>query len=201
MPKLHVGLLLISGFLLGQAVHAEQESFRQHGAHVHGIGQLNVALEGDRLWIEFISPAINIVGFEHPPGTHEQKQSVDNAIQTLKDPTQVFAFAPESDCRPTGVDVETTILKEEHHEHGDEHHAHEEGENHGHGEHDEETHSEFQATYEFQCAQPDRLEYIDVLLFERFAGTEEIEARIIGPHGQSSVELTPGSVRLRLGMP
>lgn len=198
MRKIHAGLLLIIGFLLGQTAGAGQESFRQHGAHVHGVGQLNVALEGDRLWMEFISPSINIVGFEHSPGTHEQKQIIDNAIQTLRDPEQVFAFAPEAGCRMTTVDVETTILKEGHHKRDDGHHAHEEEKRHDHGEHNEEAHSEFQATYEFQCTKPDRLEYIDVLLFERFAGTEEIEAQIIGPGGQRSAELTPGSARLRL---
>lgn len=40
MRKVHAGLLLIIGFLLGQAAGAGQESFRQHGAHVHAIGQL-----------------------------------------------------------------------------------------------------------------------------------------------------------------
>ena len=43
-----------------------------HDAHVHGVAHLNVALEGNDLYIELTSPAANIVGFEHDPRTQNQ---------------------------------------------------------------------------------------------------------------------------------
>jgi hypothetical protein len=45
---------------------------------------MNVAVEGNDLSIEFFSPAASIVGFEHQPGTQEQKDAVKEAIKRLK---------------------------------------------------------------------------------------------------------------------
>ena len=66
--------------ILSGVVSAEQsEVDRQLEAHEHGLGQLNVALEKEQLHIEFISPSMNIVGFERAPATSEEQ----NAVQTL----------------------------------------------------------------------------------------------------------------------
>ena len=49
------------------------------GAHVHGEAVLNVVQEGTNVFIEFESPAINLVGFEHAPINPEQKAAFDRA--------------------------------------------------------------------------------------------------------------------------
>ena len=38
-----------------------------HGAHVHGVANLNMAFAGGALEMEFESPAMSILGFEHRP--------------------------------------------------------------------------------------------------------------------------------------
>lgn len=65
----------------GQAEEAHRESqeaaqetgYRALGAHVHGIGELNVAIDGEALLVELISPAMDLVGFEHAPRTEAQR--------------------------------------------------------------------------------------------------------------------------------
>ena len=37
------------------------------GSHVHGNAELNVVLMEKQLQVEFVSPAINLLGFERPP--------------------------------------------------------------------------------------------------------------------------------------
>jgi Protein of unknown function (DUF2796) len=61
-----VTLCILALFPAGIAL-ADEAEHREHGPHVHGVAQLNVALDGNVLWIELNSPAMNIVGFEHAP--------------------------------------------------------------------------------------------------------------------------------------
>ena len=66
--------------------------YRRHEAHEHGVAHMNVAFEGNELYIEFISPAANIVGFEHQPRTQEQKAAVKAAIKKLEAGEKLFAL-------------------------------------------------------------------------------------------------------------
>jgi Protein of unknown function (DUF2796) len=43
------------------------EERRELGAHEHGHSVLNIAIEGDRIEMELMSPGMDIVGFEHAP--------------------------------------------------------------------------------------------------------------------------------------
>ncbi|MCF7994732.1 MAG: DUF2796 domain-containing protein, partial [Chromatiaceae bacterium] len=59
--------------LSSSLAHNEDEHYRQQGAHVHGVGQLNVAVDGSALLVELISPAMDLVGFEHAPRNEAQR--------------------------------------------------------------------------------------------------------------------------------
>ena len=178
--------------------------YRHQKAHEHGVAQMNVAFEGNELYIELISPAANIVGFEHQPRTQDQKAAVKAAIKKLEAGEKLFAF-------PSGVGgslvkskVHTDINNDsgresdetqshEHHEmssdagneaekHGDEEHQH--GDEHEH-------HSEFKGEYHFVCKKPEKLAYVDVLLFRVFSGIEHIEVQLLTGTRQTAYELTP----------
>jgi hypothetical protein len=159
---------------------AEQE----HGAHVHGVSQLNIAAEGNAVQIELISPGADIVGFEHRADTAEDKRAVAAAVLTLKDGGALFVFPPDAGCRLAAAEVEAP--------HEDEH-------GHGHTGNDDkgEAHSEFHAEFRFACDRPDRLTHLDVKLFERFPGMKEIKAQVVSARGQLAQELTRESTRLR----
>ncbi len=88
-------------------LHAEE--IRHHEAHAHGVAQLNVAMEDKRLYIEFYSPAANIVGFEHHPRTTAQKDAVAAATAQLKAAETLFLLPPKSQCQLVSADVATDI--------------------------------------------------------------------------------------------
>ena len=164
--------------------------------HEHGAANLNIAVEGDEVLLELISPAVNIVGFEHKPSTAEQQQALDQAVALLRDPSQLFMLTPEADCKTTLVELESSLLHEEEHaeeEHAEEEHAEEE---HAEEEHSEEEHSEFHASYQLNCAQAEQLNAIDLVLFARFPGLEEIDVQFIGPSAQFGAEFTPAQTLL-----
>lgn len=60
--------VLATSLLLATSAGAAAGEHREHGAHEHGVAQLNLVLEGEKLLIELASPGVNIVGFEHAPG-------------------------------------------------------------------------------------------------------------------------------------
>jgi hypothetical protein len=171
---------------------AEQTTV-QHEAHEHGIAALDVALEVENLVVEFNSPAVNIVGFEHQPSSDDQKAAVTDAVATLKDADRVFAIPAEARCELVSVYLETELM------HGDDHHSEEahESDEHGHAE-AEEVHSEFRAVYSYSCANADKLTSIKVNLIELYPGIDEIHTRVIGPSGQTAGDLTGSSPDLSL---
>ena len=177
-------------------VQAEEK--RHHGAHEHGVASLNIAVEGNRVYIEFSSPAANIVGFEHHPRTHEQKDAVKDAVNKLRRGDALFLLSAKSESKLVKSSVETDIDKDaDHHsesEHGhseEEHHDHEEKHKKDHGDADEhERHSDFSAIYQFACQKPDQLSQIEVMLFRTFPGIEHIKVQLINETKQTAMELT-----------
>jgi len=179
-------LLACSNYLYaGDHDHAEHE---EHAAHVHGKGQLLVALEGDTLEIEFMSPAMNIVGFEHQPANESQIHAVKRAIATLKQPGKLFNLSSKAGCIPVSIKVESPLARDDHHEHSDKEHTkeHEEG------------HSDFDGRYRFQCSNLSTLKSIEVKIFDLFPGTEKLEAQRISTHGQQKIDLSSGNNLLEL---
>jgi hypothetical protein len=182
--------------------HGHDDDHRQHGAHVHGIAGLNLALEGQEVHVELDSPAANIVGFEHAPSSDADHAALDKAVAILKDGDQLFRFNSEAGCRMEKVDVVSALLDDEHHGHGDEHdhekkdthdhddHGHDDHKHEEHG-HDGETHSDIDAVYHFECDQPGRLTQLTVELFEAFPGMEELNVQYVIESKQGAAELTP----------
>ncbi|NJN47029.1 MAG: DUF2796 domain-containing protein [Candidatus Competibacteraceae bacterium] len=192
------------GWLASLAVSADHHGSHTQKAHVHGLGHLNVVFEDNQLRLELLNPAMNIVGFEHKPTNAEQEKLVKNALVVLQDANQVFDWPAEAGCETVEVNVETVMMQDEHHEdeaaeaketHADSHKEHDDHDE-GHGEHDEEVHSEFHATYVLQCKEPASMRFLDVRLFQLFPGKEEIKAQVVGPQGQTALELTPGATRI-----
>jgi hypothetical protein len=151
--------------------HAE-ELLQMHGSHVHGEVILNVVIEGNRLDVEMISPAMNITGFEHAPVTEEQRRVLGEAIGKLGQAGNLLTLPGTAACEPGASSVETS-LTEEHAEHEHEP-AMEEG--------DEGNHAEFHVTHAFQCDNPDVIESVTLTLFSHFPGVEKVRVQWI--HGQ-----------------
>ena len=89
---------------------------RHHEAHEHGVAHMNVAFEGNELYIELISPAANIVGFEHQPRTQEQKAAVKAAIKKLEAGEKLFAFPSGAGDRLVKSKVHPDINSDSGHE-------------------------------------------------------------------------------------
>ena len=155
---------------------------RHHDSHVHGIAELNIAVEGQQLLIELKSPAANIMGFEHAPKDKQQHEIVEQAAMTLKQPKQIIKLPASAQCTLAYTDVESDLIDEPH-----KHAQHEEV---------EDSHSEFNVSYGFNCQNITQLTSMEVTLFSRFAHMEKIKVQLITPDIQRATTLSPSSTKI-----
>ncbi|MGA0887850.1 MAG: DUF2796 domain-containing protein [bacterium] len=197
--------LLLIIFLYGVLKTLAQGSLE---AHVHGEASLNLVLDDQSLFIEFESPAYNLVGFEHEPKDQIQQKEVQDTLSLLSRPRKVFGFSAQAGCLVESVSVTTTMAgvgkntvgyEEEHHE--EEHHEeeHHEEEHHDHSDGDstnKESHSEFKANYLMICSEPEKLRTIEFKLFKEFLGLKSVQVQWINGEGQGYIELNAESSKL-----
>ena len=178
-------------------------------AHVHGKASLNIVLDDQSLFIEFESPAYNLVGFEHEPKDQLQHKEVQDSLSLLSGPKKVFGFSDQAGCLVERFSVTTTMAgvgknkvgyEEEHHE--EEHHEeeHHEEEHHYHSDGDstnKESHSEFKANYLMICSEPEKLRTIEFKLFKEFLGLKSVQVQWINGEGQGYIELNAESSKLK----
>ena len=78
-------LLAASGILLGLTAMPLQKSViaQELGSHVHGLTELNLVIANQNVQIEFISPAINLLGFERASNSPEENKLFYEVLQSL----------------------------------------------------------------------------------------------------------------------
>jgi hypothetical protein len=185
------GLGVLANPALAHAQH------REMGAHEHGRGTLNVAIEGSRLSMELEVPGADIVGFEHAATTSKQKAAVEKGKKQLLAPLALFKLPAAAGCTVSAASVE--VEGEGHHgEHG-------RGKNAAGGNkarepeaHNEPAHSEFHAQYTFECKTPGNLSSIEFAFFRTFSRAERLEVNVVTPKGQTKFEVSRRKPRIDL---
>jgi len=165
---------------------------RQLGAHEHGRGTLNMAVEGSRVSLELEAPGADIVGFEHSARTARQKAALKQAKQQLLAPQSLFKFPSAAGCVVAEASVD---LESGEHEHE---HEKEKGAEGNKAEAAEEGHSNFHGQYAFNCKDPARITAIEFGYFQAFAGAQKLEVNVITPKGQTRFDVTRAKARIDL---
>ena len=191
-------LLALPFALLPLAVaHAHEEHDHEHGslgAHEHGVGRLNAVLDGQTLELELDSPAMNLVGFEHPATSAADKAKVAAVRKQLENPLALFNLPKGAGCVVSTQELNSPLF-------GDKPEADHDDDDHDHdakgGEHHHD-HSEIHAHYQFTCATPTALSNLDLTqVFKTFPATQKIQVQLISPNGQQGVEVTAKAVALK----
>ena len=167
---------------------SDQHSTSEQQAHLHGVAELTLAIEGNKLEISLESPAVNIVGFEHKATSKQQIKAVEQAKSILESSPRLFSFSG-SDCvlQQASVDM-SALIEQDHHDHHDDEHD---------DEHDD-SHSEVSADYHYQCAQGEKLDSISVNLIALFPSFEKLKVMWLTDSQQGAAELTATSSLVRI---
>jgi hypothetical protein len=171
------------------------EEHRELGPHEHGVGRLNVAIEGKRVSMELEVPGADIVGFEHQASTAAQQASVKKAKTTLEGVLNVFKLPAEAKCKLAKATVKIQAEDEHEHEHENADKAEAAHGDGGEGQH----HSEFHAAYAIDCAAPEKLTGIDFKYFDLFAGARKLDVNLVTDKGQNHYEVSREQPQLKFG--
>ena len=179
------------------ATPAFAQEARQLNAHEHGVGQLDIAFDGDQIAMELHAPGADIVGFEYGAESAEDRAAVDAAVAALAKPLDLFVLTEAAGC--SIVNASAGLESEEEHDaHDDDHdddHAADEGSHDDHAdeghenESDEADHTEFHAEYLLTCANPSAVTDITFAYFDAFPNALEVEVQVISDTGATSFEV------------
>ncbi|MDE9450338.1 DUF2796 domain-containing protein [Aliiroseovarius sp. Z3] len=187
----------LSLVLAALAIPAAAQESRQLDAHEHGVGELNIAFEGNIMAMELHVPGADIVGFEHAATSAEDRTAIENAVATLARPLELFVLPEGAECTVTQASAE--LESEESHDQHEEHEEHDDHDDHadddGHEDHaeehheDEAGHTEFHAEYTLTCAHPGAITGFKFAYFDVFQNARELEVQIVSTSGARAFEV------------
>jgi hypothetical protein len=150
------------------------ESTRQLESHEHGVGQLEVAIEGQKIAIDLHAPGADIVGFEYVAESSKDRKAVDTAITILGKPLDLFLISSDAKCS-----VMQAAAKLESDDEHDEHDEHQE----------KSAHTEFHASYILNCMNIAAMTEIKFAYFDLFPNAKELEVQMISDVGAFTFEI------------
>lgn len=164
----------------------------QH-AHQHGVGELNVAIQGSAADVELRAPADSITGFEHQARTPAEKAREQKAVVTLRSKfAQMLLFDRNRECQVTSVEVRVESASA----HGDHDKAgHNKAGRKGHAS----PHREFLATYKVSCRTPLQPGTIGFAFTRFFPSLERLKVQVIGDNLQTGAEIVRDKGTVPLG--
>ena len=176
------------------------EETRQVDKHEHGVGELNIAVEGNAMNLEFMIPGADIVGFEYEAKSDSDIALVNTALSKFQDFENIFTLSSSGNCNLVDAEIEINQgdEHEDEHDHDDERdhedeHDHEDEndheDEHDHDEHEEEAHNEFVAHYSFTCGNVKEIDRIDFPYFTTFPNSGELEIQFVSEVGSTSFEV------------
>lgn len=181
------------------AFPAIAEETRELDSHEHGVGELNIAIEGKTVAMELHAPGADIVGFEYHAESAEDRAAIDRAVAALARPLDLFVLPAAAEC--SVVQASAALATEEaHDEHEDGHDDdHADDDHHDEEDHaDEEGHTEFHAEYTLTCGNPEALSEVTFAYFDTFKNARELEVQIVSANGAQAFEVERNTPTLNL---
>ena len=104
--------VVLVGLTIGMSCTVARAAEKRHSeAHVHGVAEINIAVEGSKADVEFRAPAESIMGFEHEAKSESDKKKRDAALRTLQTKmNQMVLFDPKLSCKFS--EAKTAVVEE-----------------------------------------------------------------------------------------
>jgi hypothetical protein len=172
---------------------------RQLDSHEHGVGRLDIAIDGSKIAMELHASGADIVGFEYAAESEADIATVDAALLVLAQPLDLFVVPDTAQC--SVVDARAELESEEEHDDHKEDHDDHDGEKHddhaeeGHEDHDDEDHTqeaghtEFHAEYLLECSDISSISELLFAYFTAFPNALEVEVQVISDQGATAFEV------------
>ena len=140
-------------------------------AHLHGLSVINVVQEKNKVLFDIEMPGFDTVGFEYKAKSQKDKDLVKNALNTLKNPVNLFSIPSEANCKMSNNS--STILEEK-------------------------NHTEFRAKYEYNCSNITKFSSITFNIFDSFKNSKDLELNVIGTKSTTKHKINKFTKKLSL---
>ena len=158
--------------------------------HVHGVGHINIVVEGKQATVEFLAPAEGLYGFEHQARTKAEQEKRDAALARLQEKiSTMVVFEADRGCQFTTKKIAVEEDMEDEHEHG----KGTEKTQKKSGEHSE-VHAEFTVT----CEKPLAGSQVRFGVAKIFPTIKTVHVQALSEAGQTGVEVQGNKGSLRL---
>lgn len=181
--RLRVAAIVTGAIVLAGAGHEARAHFssaHQH-AHVHGVLDMAVAVEGAALSVFIQSPLDNFLGFEHAPRTSKQLAVVRNVRRRLQAGHALLSPSAAAGCRPSEEpELDSEILQA----------TTTSASPQGFTDVDEHSHAEMYMELHWHCTAPAQLEVLNVqALLEHFPRIHTVQVQLATDRTQAAYTL------------
>ncbi|WP_050466072.1 DUF2796 domain-containing protein [Herbaspirillum chlorophenolicum] len=184
LPLAFSAFSVIAASLLSLPAFAADDHHGNHPAHEHGVGKLDVALEGNTLTLHLDTPLINLVGFEHAATSARDKETVQAMAKVLRDAGRMFATDAAAQCKPAEIQLESAVLPPALLGEKSPSSAAPAAASDGH--------ADLDGDFTLVCASPGALNTVDAsALFRAFPGFQRIDVQLATPKKQAAFQLAP----------
>lgn len=151
----------------------------QHGAHAHGLVQLEVVVDAGSIALRLDAPLDSLLGFERAPRSEAERRAVAALRERLAQPATLFGLDAAAGCVAEPAAVVAPVLD---------------------GGAAAADHADLEASVLFRCRQPGVLQVIDLQgLLSAFTRIQRVEAQLVTPGLQRKQSLKRPQALLRLG--
>ncbi|ERR1700754_2893416 len=166
--------MMVFPFLLALLPMTAGAQERHLGPHVHGQASVNISIDADAMEVQVSLPGHDAVGFEHPPGSPQERAAVEKATALLNAAAWLVPV-PAADCALMSAKVSP----------------------HGFGQAAEAGgHADFDAEYRFSCRHIAQLDHMDVRLVSAFPTVQKVVVNLITAAGSSQQPLEGTATRV-----
>ena len=142
--------------------HAEEK----HAAHLHGLGTVEIAIEGKTVKGAFEIPMESLLGHEYLPRTAAEKKAMADLQSAVAKASYFVSFPAAAECKEKSIAAESAMFAGKKSEHSD-----------------------LDVDFEFECAKPQALTSIEFPLFAKHPRLGSLKVDMVGPKGQKSLTL------------
>lgn len=107
--------VVLVGLTIGMSCAVARAAEKRHSeAHVHGVAEINIAVEGSKADVEFRAPAESVMGFEHEAKSESDKKKRAAALRAVQTKMgQMVLFDPKLSCKFSETKAAVVEEKEE----------------------------------------------------------------------------------------
>jgi len=161
MKSLH-SLLVLPLLMSAALLHAADQ--QGHAAHSHGMGMLELVIQGKTVKATFEIPMESLLGHEYLPRSAAEKKAMANLKAGVAKAAYFMSFPAAAQCQEKSMKTESVMFEGKKSEHAD-----------------------LDAELEFECAKPEALTQIEFPLFAKHPRLGSLKVDMVSPKGQKSV--------------